>query len=58
MLSDEDILSLWQDPTFFGAFTGINTFINAIFALKKEDISGERIRSLIRFLFRFQRDNS
>lgn len=55
MLSDEDILSLWQDPTFFGAFTGINTFRNAIFALKKEDISGERIRRLIRTIPEYTR---
>lgn len=48
MLSDEEILNLYNDPLFDGSFSGVKTFRDFLYAEKKELVSEKRLYSLLK----------
>lgn len=48
MLTDEDILKLYNDPAFDGSFSGIKTFRDFLYSEKHELISEKRLYNIIK----------
>lgn len=48
MLTDEEILQLYNDPLFDGSFSGVKTFRDFIYAEKKELIPEKRIYNILK----------
>lgn len=48
MVSDEDLLKLWRDPTFSGSYRGIKTFQILLKTDKNIDVSENRLYKVIK----------
>jgi hypothetical protein len=50
MLSDEDILKLYQDPTFGGSFSGVKNLKHFLKTDLNEDVSEQRLYNVLNTL--------
>lgn len=48
MLTDQEILKLWKDPSFEGSYTGVNTFQLLLKTNFNEDISKKRLYDIFK----------
>jgi len=48
MLTDEEILKLYKDPTFAGSFSGVKNFRNFLYAEKKELVPEKRLYNILK----------
>lgn len=48
MLSDEDILKLYNDPKFDGSFSGVKTFRDFLYSEKNELVSEKRLYEILK----------
>jgi len=48
MLSDKEILELWQNPNFAGSYSGVRTFRDFLYAEKNELIPEKRLLEILK----------